>query len=549
MERAVSSTAGWESTAGQGKLDLALMFLALLAYFTYLLSAMPADDVMPYIQRLQSDHFDWDVGHIWIEPIALLGWRLIAGSVKMMSYLEAINVFCTALGLTIFFHTLRELNIGRLRAVLCVFFVAVSFNVLSLAPTGHIKFMVMPPLALATHYALMWEFAINRNDAAGTYRSGLRAGLWFGVAANFLVSVLPMAPWIGLFAFWRMRHLGWRESLRRCMPFINALFIAGAGLLFAAYVVARVSETTHLGFVGFVLASLGEKVSQHPGFFGWKEIPARFVYSVIYNFVFMPDLGGLGRAMLWGALPEPAAYALRIARDLCVGGLTAAALLLLMANGIGRARRAGGLVFPFAMIIGAACFAIYQNVNDPEHWFQFTMPFAVLAAFVSTRWLAILCFGIWLPVMALVNLGTYGVPKARFAFTERQEALRSAIGDGLYIGYAEYPGEPDTSLIPLRGVERVSVDQLHFSTKSAEETFTLLCARIDRALERHGKVLVFRVLDAGDWRGPVLALQGNGLSKPEFARRLEARYEIGPTQEVGGFPAKEIIALKRGAGN
>jgi hypothetical protein len=530
--------------------DVALVFALVGAFLTYMLSAMPADDVAPYVERLQSDRFVWDIGHVWIQPIALLIWRVVGGFIDMMDFLEAINVFCSTLGFTIFFHTLRSLNVQRWRAVLSVALVAISFNMLSLAPTGHIKFMVLPALALATHHSLMWEAALIDGARQEALAHSWRAGLWFGVASNILVSILPMALFVGLFALWRMRTAGWRKALRRCVPFAFFTLLSGGGLLLLAYVTALLSATTDAGFIRFVLDGLGEKVSQHPGFYGWKEIPARMVYSIIYNFVFMPDLGGLGRAMMWGVLQDPMAHAHKIIRDVFLGGVTAIVLGCLLVSGWRAWLRENALVFPFACLIGAACFAGYQNVNDPEHWFQFTLPFAVLAALARPRWLMIACFAIWLPLLAAVNLSLYGIPKAHFAFAEREQALRTALGsNGLYIGFAEYPGEPDTSFFALGGAERLTVDQTHFKTRDGAQTYATLTARIDAALERRGRILVFRVLDPGDWRGPVLALQGNGLSKGELARKLEARYEIKPRVEVAGFPAWEVLALKSDAKN
>jgi hypothetical protein len=516
-----------------------------LAY-AWLCSALKVDDVDRYWHEMGANSFFWDLGHLWMQPLAMLLYRASGGVLGVNHSLEAINVVSMALGCAVFFATLREAGHSALKSAAAVAFVAISFNLITLGPTAHIKLMVFPPLALALHHALRWE----RAEAAG--ESGLRdmvaSAFWSGVGVNLLVSVLPQALLLALFMLIRSaRRHGIVKAVRSTLPYAVTLAIVGFALLLAAYVMARQTGTTQAqDLLGFTLGGLKEKQALQNWLVSWKEMPLRFAFCLINNFTFLPSLGALGRAWMWGWLPDVKAVLPSLLGQALLAVLVGGLLLATFVVGARQALRkaAGpGLLSPWAFVLGAAAFSYYYNLNDPEHWFQFTMPVTLLALQLRRRWLDVLLLGVALPVLLVVNLAGYGIPKARFALAERQQALQTALGpQGLYVGFAAYPGEPDSSLFDTPGVERFNIDLVQMNEPKADAGALLaqLDEHVDAALIRGGRVLVFRALDDDDWRGPVMQVALAGLPRAKLREHLAARYAITGPVDAGGFPAYEL---------
>lgn len=523
---------------------VAVGVIVALAY-AWLCSALKVDDVDRYWHELGANSFFWDLGHLWMQPLAMLLYRASGGVLGVNHTLEAINVVSVALGCAVFFATLREAGHSALKSAAAVSFAAISFNLITLGPTAHIKLMVFPPLALALHHALRWE----RAEAAG--ESGLRdmmaSAAWSGLGVNLLVSVLPQALLLALFMLVRAaRRHGFARAVRHVLPYAVTLAVVGFALLLAAYATARQTGTTHASdLVSFTVGGLKEKQELQNWLVSWKEMPLRFVFSLINNFAFLPSIGTLGRAWMWGWLPDVKPVLPSLLGQAALAALVGGLLLSTFATGARDALRKAtpGLLSPWAFVLGAAAFSYYYNLNDPEHWFQFTMPVTLLALQLRRRWLDALLLGVALPVLLVVNLAGYGIPKARFALAERQQALQTALGpNGLYVGFAAYPGEPDSSLFDTPHVERFNIDLVQMNeTKS--DTGALLAKldeHVDATLARGGRVLVFRALDEEDWRGPVMQVALAGLPRAKLREHLAARYVISGPVDAGGFPAFEL---------
>lgn len=517
-----------------------------LAY-AWLCSALKVDDVDRYWHELGANSFFWDLGHLWMQPLAMLLYRASGGVLGVNHSLEAINVVSVALGCAVFFATLREAGHSALKSAAAVAFVAISFNLITLGPTAHIKLMVFPPLALALQHALRWE----RAEAAG--ESGLRdmmaSAAWSGLGVNLLVSVLPQALLLALFMLVRAaRRRGVARAVSHVLPYAVTLAVVGFALLLAAYVTARQTGTTHANdLVSFTVGGLKEKQELQNWLVSWKEMPLRFVFSLINNFAFLPSIGTLGRAWMWGWLPDVKPVLPSLLGQAALAALVGGLLLATFATGARDALRKAtpGLLSPWAFVLGAAAFSYYYNLNDPEHWFQFTMPVTLLALQLRRRWLDALLLGVALPVLLVVNLAGYGIPKARFALAERQQALQTALGpNGLYVGFAAYPGEPDSSLFDTPHVERFNIDLVQMNETKADATALLakLDEHVDATLARGGRVLVFRALDEDDWRGPVMQVALAGLPRAKLREHLAARYVISGPVDAGGFPAYELRA-------
>lgn len=520
---------------------------AVAALYALLCSALKVDDVDRYWQELRADSFFWDLGHLWMQPLAMLLYRATGGVLGVNHTLEAINVLSVACGCAVFFATLREAGHSVAKSAAALAFVAVSFNLLTLGPTAHIKLMVFPALALALHHAMRWE----RAEAAGLpgRRSMVASAAWSAVGVNLLVSVLPQALLLALFMLVRSaRRVGLGRAVRSMLPYAFTLAAAGFALLLAAYATARLTDTTQAqGLLDFTLGGLKEKQALVTWLSSWKEMPLRFAFSLINNFAFLPSLGTLGRAWMWGWLPDVREVLPSLLGQAAVAALMGSLLLATFAVGARDAvRKTGpGLLSPWAFVLGAAAFSYYYNLNDPEHWFQFTLPVVLLALQLCRRWLDAGLLGVALPVLLTVNLAGYGIPKARFALAERQQALQAALGPrGLYVGFAAYPGEPDSSLLSTPGIERFNIDLVQMTDTHANTAALLsrLDEKVDAALARGGRVLVFRALDDTDWRGPVMQVALAGLPRAKLREHLAARYAISGPVDAGGFSAYELHA-------
>jgi hypothetical protein len=539
MTSITPTSRGWLETTCVG------FFVALL--YAALTSGMPVDDAARYVKELGEDRFVWDLAHIWMEPLALLIYRLFHPIADAETVLNGVNIAAVALGVAVFHDTLRRLGHGRLRSLLAVALVSVSFNLLALGPTAHIKLMVFPALALSLRSAVLWEQQRGQPGAVGGFRLLFVSGIWLGVGTNLLVSLLPMALFVASLIVVRARQSGaeMRSAFGEASPYVLGVLLGGAGCLLAAYGSAMATGGTDSGFLAFVLDGVAEKHSLHPGVFGLKEVPFRFAYSLAYNFVFMPELGGLGRAWLFDELADPSSYVVTLIYELVLVGLSLVALAVIFGLGLRSMRRDGAsVVLAFGYILGAAVFALYHNLNDPEHWFQFTLPIVLIAMQVRRRrWLDVFLFAVWLPLIAINNLALYAVPRASIDMGQRNQEIQEVLGEkGLYVGFAAYPGEPDSSLLDLSGVERLALDlELKGPAQgSVDDTLATMTSRIDAALARGGRVLVFRALDPGDWRGPIMTVTLRGLTKSRMQAALSDRYVVTGPREVAGFAAWEV---------
>ena len=524
---------------------LAAVAVVVALAYAWLCSALKVDDVDRYWHELGANSFFWDLGHLWMQPLAMLLYRASGGVLGVNHSLEAINVISVALGCAVFFATLREAGHSALKSAAAVAFVAISFNMITLGPTAHIKLMVFPALALALHHAMRWE----RAEAAGEpgLRDMIASAAWSGVGVNLLVSVLPQALLLALFMLIRSgRRHGFVKAVRDTLPYAVTLAVVGFALLLAAYVMARQTGTTQAqDLLGFTLGGLREKQALQNWLVSWKEMPLRFAFSLINNFAFLPSIGTLGRAWMWGWLPDVKPVLPSLLGQAALAALVGSLLLATFVVGARDAlRKAGpGLLSPWAFVLGAAAFSYYYNLNDPEHWFQFTMPVTLLVLQLRRRWLDALLLRIALPVLLVVNMAGYGIPKARFALAEREQALQAALGpQGLYVGFAAYPGEPDSSLFDTPGVERFNIDLVQMNETQADTGALLarLDAKVAAAFARGGRVLVFRALDDEDWRGPVMQVALAGLPRAKLREHLAARYAISGPVDAGGFPAYEL---------
>jgi hypothetical protein len=540
---------GYESRSRRLWVENLAVLAAVAAFYIWLLSPIRVDDAQRYIDELSANQFFWDLGHVWMQPLALLFHRLTRGALGIVGSLEAVNVMSVAVGCAVFYDLLRRCGHSIGQAALACLLVASSFNILTLGPTAHIKLLVFPALALSLRHAVLWERALDEGKTSVWH--GVAAGWWLGVGANLLVSVLPAGLFMVLLMLvhLRLQRYGWLAAIGRVLPCALAMGVAGAGLLLLAYVTASASGSSHAAnFMGFVFGGLKEKQDLHVGLAGWREVPFRFLFALTNNFIYLPSLGQLGRAWLWHMLPDisPAMRSL-----LVQAGAAALTLSVIVAAVFIAARKlfrpGAGLLMATAFVVGAASFSIYYNLNDPEHWFQFTLPLIFLALQAGYGWLRGLTLAVWLPVLLTVNMAGYGVPKALFKLEQRQQEMAATLGaKGLYVGYAAYPGEPDSSLFDLGGIERFPLDLVleKQAQGNTARLFELLDQRVAETFQRGGRVLVFRAVDTLDWRGPAMQMALGGMTQTQLRTHLGRKFEITGPFSVGGFPAWELKPLE-----
>jgi hypothetical protein len=99
----------------------------------------------------------------------------------------------------------------------------------------------------------------------------------------------------------------------------------------------------------------------------------------------------------------------------------------------------------------------------------------------------------------------------------------------------------------LRGIESYKIDISLTERHSGDVSATLadLDSHIDAALARGGRVILFRALDAEDWRGPVMSMTLAGMTKERIRLALLDHYEIHGPRLVAGFPAWDIAFKAR----
>ena len=103
-----------------------------------------------------------------------------------------INSVATAAALSVFYLLLLRLEIPLWRRIAATILVAVSANIITLAPTGHMKLLAFPFLNGAILQSVLWERQLSAHRKAGDHRLWAAAFL-LAVGAAFLASCLGVA--------------------------------------------------------------------------------------------------------------------------------------------------------------------------------------------------------------------------------------------------------------------------------------------------------------------------------------------------------------------
>jgi hypothetical protein len=516
-----------------------LAFLACAAFYVSLYGELPYHDVFRFIAQIDSGKYVWDMGHVWLQPVTLLWHQYLGFGESAEQSQKHINTVFAAAGVAVFYVLLLKFEVPLLRRIVATALVAASCNILTLAPTGHMKLLALPFLTASFYYAASWERDLTR-DAIARRGDLVRSAVFLALASAFHTSCFAAPPFIGLAILLASLRNGdgWRIGIARAI-----LFGAVCGLLFAALI-----ETASLAFFhqAFGMDSLadkvGEKDSLRTGFFSLKDTVGRMVFGTVNNFVAAPDLGPVLRAWLAHQIPSLRPYA----DELLLQGAASLATLALIAwlylRGIYvTARRNAALWMPLAFIAGDLAWNWFFNINEPEHWFHLTVPMVFLFLMLVPRRAMCWALPLWAGITIAMNLALWALPEARYPLKQYQAELARDYGkNDLFLYFLAYGGGPNMSFFDLP-TPYLTIDKLYEDNPNDAAFEASMTQGIDAALQRNGRVVVFEALDPMNWNAPWMLLIRDGLTKDKLAGFFARHYRVEPVDDIAGMKAWRIL--------
>jgi len=521
----------------------AIAFLATALFYIALYGELPYHDVARFVGQVEGGTYVFDIAHVLLQPATLL-WHTYLGAGEPAELSQKhINTFATAAGIAIFIAMLARLSVPAWQRVFASILVATSCSLIILAPSGHMKLVAFPFVNASLYVAMMWERRAAAGSGAPTHLWQLiLAGVLLAIAAAFLVSCLAVAPFAAVAIVARSRCAGsdWRRALVD-----GACFALACGVPFAAIVC--------LAFTGFsdapltvhaLLGSVAQKEGLRPGARSAVEAAGRLMFGVANNMIAAPLLGSVLRGWIAGYVPSLRPYA----PALVVQGLPWLATLGLIAviyvRAAAAALRRHTLLVPLSYLLGALAWAGYYSLNDPEHWFQQTVPMVVLFLLIFQQASIRIVLPVWTVITAAVNLATIALPQATYPLARYEAELRRDYSDhDLLIDFAAYPGGHYLGFFSLPGIPTFSLDTA-FLTSGDRATFaSLVRRRIDDTLGHGGQVVVFGVLDPDSWDAPWPTLIARGLSKTDLRSILADGHAVEPVGEIAEIKAWRVRPL------
>lgn len=517
---------------------LAVCLLSSLLY-AGLRAELPIDDTVRFSPHIAAGVFEWDASHLLMQPAVVLWHRFLGLGGTALASQERFNAFCAALSLGIFYLLLWRLGVEPARRVVLTALAALSFNLLTLATSGHIKLAVLPFLTLSLYHAVLWERDVLAGKGGGAGRLAASAAA-LGVAAAFLISSVLVAPFLALAVglVW-LRTTGQKgPALARGLG-VGALCGAVAlAILGTGYVLVASGPASPQGFLGFLLA----KGAARPLFDGVAQSLARGAFGVVQNFVYVENLGAMLRTALGGDAALLAGHAGTLATE---GAVFLAALALLAWVYLESlrllARGRGPVAAAWAFLLGTLAFAIPWNLNEADFYFQITFPTVVLMAAArpsaGRRVVSVLLLGL---VAATVLAGS-AIPRKRYPLSRYNAELRSLLTErDLAVHWFEWSGGPSLIFMDLPGVERLHLDRLYQRSVEPERVFAAAAGTFDRRLAGGGRVYLFGILDERAWHAPWPILRRQGITRVRLERSFRERYAVLDRGEVAGIPCWEL---------
>lgn len=510
----------------------------LLAYVGYrLLSGeLPHHDVAAIASELSANKFLFDIAHVLLEPVTLLWHRHLSFGGPVEESQRSISIFASALAIGILNLILLTLRQAAWRRICICLAVALSYNIITLAPSGHMKLVAFPFLNAAILCMVAWELHARAQARHGVGPRGgegwlVGGGIALALATTMHASALAAAPFATLAAMLLARRAG-AGLLAALRP--GVIFAATTALVFAAIVVfgfyAFSDETPS---VGAAMANIAYKASLPPPGLSLMDRIGRLVFGTAGNLVAAPEVGPSVRALMHGWAPSVGPYAgmlLVQGIPFALAALLVAAVYLRGALGVLRSRR---VVMAFAFLLGAQAWTIYYDLNDSEHYFALTVPTLLLVALAFPPLAVRIVLPVATALIVATGLAYVGIPTATYPLKRYAQEIRAQLTPkDLVVGFAHYPGGAYVGFLDLPDVPRFRIDTtlelLHHSNAVLAE----MEHRIDATLARGGRVLVFDVLDPMEWNAPWSLLYRQGLTKPKLFGFIAERYTIGPEQSM-----------------
>jgi hypothetical protein len=523
-DRVRLGTAGWPLLAEA-------LIVALLAAFLYLgLDAeLPIDDTVRFTPHIAAGVYEWDAAHLLMQPAVVLWHRYLGfGSTNeaALASQERYNAVCAALSLGILDLLLAALGVAAARRLGLVALAALSFNLLTLATSGHIKLGALPFLALSLHQAVLWE-----RDGGG--RRLAVAAVSLGIATAFLISSLLAAPFLGLAVLMVSFRDGWRAALGRAAGVGVLCGAVAFGILGAGYALTGPEPASLRGFLAFLFA----KGAERPSFDGVAQSLLRAGFGVVQNFVYMGDFGAMLRSALGGG---SASVARHLGTFVAEGVVFLAAAGLLAWVWLGALRRRRALV-PWAFLLGTLAFAIPWNLNEADFYFPITFPTVVMLAAVPPSRLRRPLTVLLLVLVAGTTLLGAALPRKRYPLRRHEAELqRRLTRRDVAVHWIEWSGGPSLIFMKLPGVARTHLDRLYARSPDPRQVLPAAERIWDRHLAEGGRVYLFGILDDRDWNAPWPALRRKGVIREELERQLRERYSVVDLGEVAGILCWEL---------
>ncbi|HXP12621.1 MAG TPA: hypothetical protein VN795_03105 [Stellaceae bacterium] len=515
-------------------IEPALAFLAAASFYVSLYGELPYHDVFRFIAQIDSGKYFWDMGHVWLQPVTLLWHHYLGFGESAEQSQKHINTVFAAAGVAVFYASLMKFEVPGWRRVLATALVAASCNILTLAPTGHMKLLAFPFLTAGFYYAVAWERGVRKSDL-----DLVRSGIFLALAACFHSSVLAAPPFVALviLVVSLRQGQGWVRGVSRA-----ALFGAVCALLFLALLeVARVVFFGQfLGFGDFA-ATVGDKNDLRTGFFSWADTFGRMVFGTVNNFIAAPDLGPVLRAWIAGQIPSLKPYAGELIEQAVPFLGTAALLAAIYLRGLYLGLRGKPTLMPLAFVLGALAWNGFFNINEPEHWFHLTVPTVALFLFVFPGRFGAAILPLWAAGTVAANLALWALPEARYPLNQYQSQLRQEFTDrDLLLYFTTYGGGPNLSFFKLT-TPSLAIDDLYEQKPDAAAFYAAIEAQTDAAFARGGSVVVFQALDPGNWNAPWMILTRAGMPKAKLTGFFEDHYRVEPMGEIAEMKAWQLL--------
>lgn len=525
------------------------IFIALLAgvFYVSLYSELPIDDTNRFTDDIAAGRYQWDPTHLFMQPATVLWHQYLNFGTTALISQHHINTFCALVSLVVFYLLLLRLDVIFYKRLVLTLIAAVSFNVLNLATSGHMKLTAYPFLSLALYHAFLWEHNIKQNPQQkdnAIWRL-LISAVFLGIASLFLINSIVILPFlcIAILCITPYKSASFNQRLKLSILYglICAIIVVGVIGLF--YYILTKETPTLSGFISFVVGNKkGERY-----FFSIKESTARLGFGTLLNFVYTENLGPILRVWLNRQIPSFTRYINILWKDIVIaGGMLFILGWVYISGGIQLYKRTIGFT-AWAFLLGSLSFAFWWNLSEAEFFFQITLPTLVIASLIPYNKMYRGIVTIWLIIAIISNVVFWAIPKKSYPFNNYIIKLQQFLKpNDLTICFAAYPGKQCMGFfLPyLKDRDMLVLDQLLLKLNDKNLFFSELRERVDDALSRTSHIYVFQAFDEEDWNAPWPMFLERGLTKDRLIQFFHEHYNVHYIGEVVGIKCWELYQLR-----